>query len=456
SPALLAQTSQFIASRIGLNLPQERWEDMANGLASAACEQGLGDAEAYVQWLLSTPLTRREIEILASHLTVGETYFFREKKSFTILEEQILPELIRLHRGDGMRLRIWSAGCCTGEEPYSVAMLLDRLMPDLADWNVTILATDINPQFLKIASAGVYGEWSFRASPPEIIERYFSPLPDGRMQIARRIRQMVTFSFLNLAEDVYPSTLNNTNAMDVVLCRNVLMYFTTEHASRVVENLHGALTENGWLLVAPSETSQVLFRQFTAVDFPDAIFYRKHTRAGPRFSREESEPVWFPGPNKIEEEPSSTEESKGEEDPTLPISIQTESPIFLALALANKGELVEALSWCDRAVSLDALNPAHRFLRAMVMQELGRLDEAIKSLEQALYLDQSFIMAHVAMGNIAKRLGRRALSRRHFRSALGLLDSREPNAPLPESEGLTADRLREIIRSTLNGGSSKP
>ena len=226
SPNLLAQLSQFVASRMGLNFPQERWDDLANGMASAAQGQGSRDAEAYVQWLLSSPLTRREIETLASHLTVGETYFFREKSSFDILEEQVLPELIRLHRGDAMRLRIWSAGCCTGEEPYSVAMLLDMMIPDLADWNVTILATDINPRFLEIASAGVYGEWSFRAIPPGIRERYFTPLPGGKMQLAQRIRRMVTFSFLNLAEDVYPSLVNNTNAMDVVLCRNVLMYFT--------------------------------------------------------------------------------------------------------------------------------------------------------------------------------------------------------------------------------------
>ena len=150
---LLAQLSQFVASRVGLNFPQERWGELANGMASAAQGQGSRDAEAYVQWLLSSPLTRREIETLASHLTVGETYFFREKSSFDILEEVVLPELIRLHRGDAMRLRIWSAGCCTGEEPYSVAMLLDMKIPNLTDWNVTILATDINPRFLEIASA---------------------------------------------------------------------------------------------------------------------------------------------------------------------------------------------------------------------------------------------------------------------------------------------------------------
>jgi chemotaxis protein methyltransferase CheR len=338
-------------------------------------------------------------------------------------------------------------------------MLLDRMIPDLADWNVAILATDlatdINPRFLEIASAGVYGEWSFRAIPPGIRERYFTPLPGGRMRIAERIRRMVTFSFLNLAEDVYPSLVNNTNAMDVVLCRNVLMYFTPERAARVAGNLHGALVENGWLLVAPTETSQILFRQFTMVGFPDAILYRKSDGSIPRLPSAESAPVGYPEPRVLQEETPPAEESRREEETAPPTVPETDSPIFVARALANQGKLAEALSWCDRAVLSEALNPAHRFLRAMVTQELGRLDEARKSLEQALYLDQDFVMAHFALGNVAKRLGRHALSRRHFRGALSLVERLEPDVPLPESAGLTACRLTEMIQTTLDGEPGK-
>ena len=286
---------------------------------------GLRDAEAYVQWLLSSPLTRREIETLASHLTVGETYFFREKRSFDILEEQVLPELIRLHRGDGMRLRIWSAGCCTGEEPYSVAMLLDRMIPDLADWNVTILATDINPRFLEIASAGVYGEWSFRAIPPGIRERYFSPLPGGRMQIAQRIRRMVTFSFLNLAEDVYPSLVNNTNAMDVVLCRNVLMYFTPEQPPGWWKTSMARSWRTDGCWSRRVKLRRLLFRQFTMVDFPDAIFYRKPAGSSPRLPSVESAPVGYPEPRVLQEKLPSGEESRRKKE-TVPPNVRRRIP----------------------------------------------------------------------------------------------------------------------------------
>jgi len=448
SPQIMTQLSEFVASRVGLHFPQERWGDLGVGLASAAREQGMINEEVYAQWLLSASLSRHEIETLASHLTVGETYFFREKGSFDALEQQVLPELIRDRKDTDRRLRIWCAACCTGEEPYSVAMLLDKMVPDIADWNLTILATDINPRFLEKASAGVYREWSFRATPPAIRKSYFSPVEGGRLRISERIRQMVTFSFLNLAEDAYPSLVNNTNAMDIVLCRNVLMYFTPQNVARVVASLRDTLVDNGWLLVAPSEASAVLYDQFALVGFPDATLYRK-TAAMP------SPPIFsgmtFVATPAVEWLPPR-EESPREEATAPSATVKPIPPVLTAQMLANQGDLSEALTLCDRAIASEGLNPAHRFLRAMIAQEQGSLDEAVKFLKQALYLSADFIMAHFALGNLAKRLGRREQARRHFRNVLSLLNGLQPDAELPEAGGLTAGRLAELIRSTGDGG----
>ena len=252
------------------------------GVAAAASAFDMPDAEACAHWLLSAPLTHNQIEILASHLTVGETYFFREKRSFEVIEERVFPELLRARERTERRLRIWSAGCCTGEEPYSIAMLLDRLIPRPEEWNVTILATDINPEFLRKAAEGVYGEWSFRDTPAWLRERYFQRKRAGCFEIDERLRRRVTFSFLNLADDVYPSLTNNTNAMDVIFCRNVLMYFTAARARKVIENLYRSLVDGGWLIVSPTETSTSLFSGFTAVEFPGVVLYRKLAGAAPR------------------------------------------------------------------------------------------------------------------------------------------------------------------------------
>src|SRR3989304_10126223 len=204
SKQLLSQLSELITPLMGLYFPETRWSDLERGIVPAARELGFADIEAFIKWLRSTPLTKNHVEILANHLTVGETYFFRDKESFQVIENRILPELLRSRQESEKRLRIWSAGCSTGEEPYSIAILLSRMIPDLKDWNITILATDIHPSFLHKASLGVYGDWSFRDTPPGVKERFFKKTRDGRFEIDDHIKRLVDFAYLNLAEGSHP------------------------------------------------------------------------------------------------------------------------------------------------------------------------------------------------------------------------------------------------------------
>ena len=157
-----------------------------------------------------------------SGLTVGETYFMRDSAQFAALRQDILPELIR-RRQKERRLRIWSAGCASGEEPYSLAMVLSELIPDWERWSVLILGTDINKQSLARARQGLYKKWSFRQCDPGVSGRYFTP-QEQRFQIKPDIARRVSFAYLNLAEDTYPSLITNTCAMDLILCRNVAIY----------------------------------------------------------------------------------------------------------------------------------------------------------------------------------------------------------------------------------------
>src|SRR6266404_6997754 len=135
SEQLLSQCSEFVANRMGLHFPRERWPDLERGIESIVSKVGVSDAESCVERLLSKPLAKNEIEILASALTVGETYFFRDERSFELLVERTLPGLIRARQGTDRHLRIWSAGCCTGEEPFSIAISLDRALPDVGQWH---------------------------------------------------------------------------------------------------------------------------------------------------------------------------------------------------------------------------------------------------------------------------------------------------------------------------------
>ncbi len=472
---LLSALSEFVAARTGLHFPQARWRDLERGVAAAARDFGLPDAESCARWLLSTPLARNHIEILASHLTVGETYFFREQRSLEVLEAQILPELLRSRRDDGRHLRIWSAACCTGEEPYSIAMLLDRMMPDPKACPVTMLATDINPQFLRKAAEGVYGEWSFRGTPGWMRERYFRKRKDGRYALLPHIRSRVTFSYLNLADDVYPSLLNNTNAMDVIFCRNVLMYFTAERAREVVRNLYRSLVDGGWLIVSPVETSSVLFSSFSAVQFPEVVVYRKIAGAAPRAIIMGNQPSAFfpvtdtlnppapipgtgpvvqdsrypglqdeapPGPGVPEAWESSKTPAQGTDD--------GHALSRAARSCANAGRLAEAIEWCGKAIAADKLNPAHYYLLGTIQQEQGQAEAAHRSLLRALYLDPGFVLAHFALGNGELLQGRPRQAKRHFTNTLDMLQRHPRGELLAESEGLTAERLTEIVTSVLS------
>lgn len=486
SETLLSSLSEFVGFRMGLHFPRERWRDLEHGVSSAAFEFGFRDAQTCIKWLVSSPLKKQELEILASHLTIGETYFFREKKSFEVLEEKILPGLIRSRIENERHLRIWSAGCATGEEPYSIAILLSRMIPDIKDWNITILATDINPGFLKKAQKGVYSEWSFRGAP-EWIKKYFIKTKNG-FEIIPNIKKMVKFSYHNLAEDAYPSLLNNTSAMDIIFCRNVLMYFSESRAKQVVSALYLCLVDGGWLLVSPVETSNVLYSQYAKVNFPGAIFYKKDIGGSQRIQEFIPETIYHP-PEEIraatlpvehipvpvipapkEKIKTGLEEQKAAEpdayeealtlfrqgmysqavDKIIDLASQdhdTKAMVLLARAYANYGKSAPALEWCEKAIAVDMLNPGCHYLHAMILQERGQVKEAVKSLQRAIYLDQDFVLAHFALGNLSRQQGKMKESDRFFENALALLGGFGKDEILPESEGITAGRLSEIITS---------
>jgi len=493
---LFSQLAEFLAAKMGLYFPRERWRDLERGIESAARDFGFPSVESCIQKLISSSWEKGQIEILASHLTVGETYFFREKNTFSALEEHIFPDLIRSRRRDQRRLRIWSAGCATGEEPYSVAILLHKLIPNLRDWNVTILATDINPSFLQKATRGVYSEWSFRDTPLWVKESYFKRHKEGRYEILPEIRKMVTFSYLNLAEDSYPSLLNNTNAMDLIFCRNVLMYFAPERARKAIHKLHCALTDGGWLIVSPSEASHVLFSQFVTVNLREAILYSKagvgaHEPTATDHAAELES--WamalptIPDPRPPTPDPQKIGTLEHRKSQNLPPDCYAEAVALygrgryeeaagmlslwlsanetnaqamalLARSYANQGKLADALEWCGKALAKDKLNPSFHFLMGMILQERGAIEDAMKSLKRSLYLDQNFALAHFALGGLSLRQGRVAESNKYFKNALSLLSARGPEEILPESDGLTAARLREIIevlRRSPNGRSPK-
>lgn len=470
---------ELIARTMGLHFPPERRSDLERGLARAAQEFGFDDAQGCAEWLLSAPPTPAQLQVLAAHLTIGETYFFRDPQTLQALASSVLPELIHARRGRDQRLRIWSAACSSGEEPYSLAILLHEALPDLSDWQVTITATDINRRALTKAAAGIYGEWSFRGAPARLKDRYFSRTAGGRYAIAPWIRKLVKFECLNLAQDVYPSLATGTEAMDIVFCRNVLMYFTPSQAGWVIGKLRRSLAGGGWLVVSPSEASHALFPDFATANFPGAILYRK-SAASPRKTQR---PMPAPLGEAVDCVPAAIETpSPGAPSPAVALpteaapapgvvgqllyqqgryaeaadtlagsftqhALEPQALSLLARSLANLGQLADALAWCERWIAADKLDPAGHYLRAVVLLEQGNPEPARSALQRAIYLDPDFVLAHFALGNLARGRGKLDEADKHLANALHLLRRQPPDALLPESDGLTAGRLAQTISS---------
>jgi chemotaxis protein methyltransferase CheR len=455
---LLAEVSGLIAARMGLHFPEERWPDLARGLNTAGPELGFHDLETCARWLVTRELTVRQTETLASHLTVGETYLFRDPASFEILEQNILPPIVAKRAEASRTLRLWSAGCCTGEEAYSLAISCARALPDVRAWNVSILATDINPKFLARAAAGVYSEWSFRGTPAWVRERFFSPKPDKKLAIDRGLQALVRFGYLNLAEDAYPSLHTGTNAMDVIFCRNVLMYFTLEHQRRVVAALHHSLVDGGYLFVNPAEASASLFPMFAQEHADGVILYRKTTRPTdyqswptPVMSTPiNAAPVLDPA-HLVVPAPAQPVMPVDQVAPKPPAAPMPEtgcaSTLTAARVYANEGKLEEARMFCEQAIAAERTNLAAYFLCATICHELGRVEEAVTALNKVLYLDQDFILAHHALGDLHRRLGNQKESKRHLGIALKLLAARSRDEIVPESDGMTCGRLLESVRA---------
>ena len=447
SDELLLQLSEFVAGRMGLHFPKNRWPSFEKALRSAAGDLGFTDTSAFVQWLAAAQISKNEIETLAAHLTVGETFFWRDRRVLEALRDEILPGLVRANRGTDRRLRIWSAGCSTGEEPYTLAILLSGMADMLKGWNISILATDINAHALRKAAEGAYTHWSFRDTPDRFKSEHFTETADNRFEVLPGLRRMVNFAYLNLAEDVYPSLVNETNALDIIVCRNVLMYFTPELAQKAVERFHRCLLDGGWLVVSPCEVSLTASRLFETVSFPEAVLYRKHGRQEIEINIGTHPILDIAASNKMGSVPL-LEVGPGDAAEEAPRD-EARSLALLCRIKANEGKLTEALELSGQAIASDKLNAGLHYLRAAVLQEQGEVLEAARSLRRALYLDQDYALAHFALGNLALRQGKTAESQRHFENALLLLSKLPADHVLPDTDGISAGRLAEVISSMM-------
>jgi chemotaxis protein methyltransferase CheR len=267
TPPELELLLRYIAQERGIDCRKYKTNFLERRLASRMRAHHVSDYQSYLYILKKHP---EELDALLDNLTINLTYFFRDQSVFEALRKEVLAPLIRERDHPGRRqLRLWSAGCATGEEPYSLAILLHQLLgAGLSHWDITLLATDLDEKALAKARAGVYDAFSFREVSAQELSPYFT-IQNGRYHLVPEVKSLVTFQRHDLLGDSYPSN------MDVILCRNVLIYFTREQHDYIFTMFHRALKDGGVLVTGKTEIMLgPLAACFKAVNLREHI-YRK-------------------------------------------------------------------------------------------------------------------------------------------------------------------------------------
>lgn len=502
-PVELANFRATVAKRLGLSFDDSKLDELANVLRQRVSATSSSDVDSYL-CLLGTSM--QELREVIGHLTIPETYFFRIPDHFRAFQEVVLPEIVR-SRSSVRQLRILSAGCASGEEPYTIAMLV-RGRTDLAGWRITIKGIDVNPAVIAKGNAGRYSPWSLREIEPRFKEQYFRPV--GRdFQLHDSIREMVSLEEGNLMDS--HASFWESDAYDVIFFRNAFMYLSPEAGRSVIARMAKSLAANGYLFMGPAETLRGVSQEFRLCHTHETFYYQLRTDSAdtlgtisasrmpkpeippsinetslPNTGREWSDsirqateririlsrvPEAPPVLGAAKQKPADTR--RPHVDLTLAMSLLQEERFEQALAvlkelppadqvshdvqllrailLTNHGDLVDARQACSLVLKADELNAGAYYVMALCSEHEGDTQTAVENDQTAIYLDPSFAMPHLHLGLSAKRSGTFDLAVQELGRALLLLPREDATRILLFGGGFSRNALLEMCRRELKG-----
>ncbi|WP_461208665.1 CheR family methyltransferase [Desulfocurvus sp. DL9XJH121] len=270
-----ADLRKFIYDKTGIDIPDRRRYLLENRLGRRLEALGLSSFGQYHDFLRYDPGRTAEMDNLCEKITTNETSFFRDIKQLNVFRNEILPEVIKAQEDAGKKeLNIWCAGCSSGEEPYTLAILLHELLGmSVIGWRIRISAHDLSPAMLAKCKAGVYGEYAMKTTPKGIISKYFEQQGD-EYKIRPKVQKLVSFGPINLADR---AALKRVPRSQILFCRNVIIYFDTAMKQQVLASFYDNLLPGGYLFLGHSESIHKLSNAFKPVLKPGGICYRKES-----------------------------------------------------------------------------------------------------------------------------------------------------------------------------------
>lgn len=453
STRALQQLAALLLERVGLKITPDGYHSLRLALSTRMPALGIDDPEAYVQ-RLKEPTGEQELRSLLPLVTVGHTEFFRDPKQFRALEKRVLPELVAKARREMRKVSIWSAGCATGEEPYSLAMVLAELGANFME--VDLWATDLNLAAVKAAQQGRFSLRRMAGMGPDRLSRFFKPVEDG-YEALPHLKEYVRFDGQNLAVPVFEKV--KPNSLDLILCRNVIIYFDLPTIRGLMDRFLAALRPGGLLFLGYSESLFKVYDRFEMIEVEGAFIYRRPLQPkapkpllGLATEIPPTEPVstLTPLPLSAERRPVGSETPPPvrsyprvfESKPPAPTSPRTQTlPAITSAMLEAKRapESPRSLSGIPAVGSggMDSarprpaseapawpqlLPPAERLSLAVKKMEQGDFPAAISGVQRLLADEPSDLDALLTLGNLYALVGRIPEARETFTQAL----NREP------------------------------
>ncbi len=409
---------------------------------------------------------------------------------FEILRNHIFPELIKRESSDSRAISIWSAACSTGEEPYSLAIMLKELIPEIETWKINIIASDIDETAISTARKGEYSQWSFRGVDTNIINKYFYKKNDT-YKIKENYRSLVQFIHHNLISDNSPSNGNGDDEkFDIIICRNVTIYFKKETTMGLALNFYNSLKDGGYLVVGHAEYSADNYSKFISRVFPNGIVYQKSVN-GNKNKKNIPEQI-----KSLKREPFTESDNllniikksspalvKASDNLNLSEhrnNLREETIIFneaikyynssnydfaidrffkildinpknvraswmLCHISANRGHFEEAVKWGNRCIEIDPLFKEAYYSLALIHLERKEYNEAVEKLKKVIYIDTNFTLGYFTLGNIYTLMYLHSQAKDCFKIASDLLSSKPSDEIVFQAEHLTVRELLNLV-----------
>ncbi|MBK5308336.1 MAG: hypothetical protein JJD92_16775 [Frankiaceae bacterium] len=453
-----AQLRTLLARSAGLVFDESRRDSVAYCIAERLRVTGAPDVASYLG-LLVDPAERQQ---LLNEVTIQETHFFRNPPQIRALRKYVIPELLKHADNHGRRIRIWSAGCSTGEEPYTIAMLLRELLPTTAGWDVKVIATDVSSRALEAARRGHYGERAVQMASPEDLVRFFTSTPTAtgdRYEVRPEVRELVEFRHQNLVTDPVPFAADER--IDLVLCRNVTIYFSRDTTRGLMARLHACLRDGGYLFLGHSETLWQVSEDFRLVPLgtgDSAAFVYRRIDEEPKDRRG----TVLPDRRTEDEGPPQPKPERRHNSRRDRTSVPAAKPVAPASAVAVRAALADgryddAVTAAGDLVTAEPLNPMGHYLRGLALVNAGKDDDALVDLRKAVYLDPSSGLGHFLLAGALHRLGDPGAAAREYGAAANTLGARTEERTAPELGGRSVQELAAMCRqleAQLSGADS--